>query len=1042
MSLYPKNHAAKRIDPALFRNPTAAYRGAPFWSWNCKLDRDQLLRQVAQMADMGFGGAHMHSRTGMASEYLGTEFMDHVKACVQEAKRRGLLMWLYDEDRWPSSFAGGLLTKDERFRERHLLFTPRPYGAGIGEFSDTMGGASRRENGRFLWRYAIELNSDGTLKHYRRLKENEKYRGKGALWYAYLEVCAGSTWYNNYTAGDVLSPAAMEKFVDITHEAYKRAVGNEFGKAVPAIFTDEPHFAPKRPLPDAFATPDLFWPITDDLEETYLAAYGEKLGDSFPEVIWNLPDNKPSVTRWRFHEHVAERFASAFADTIGNWCRKNGILMTGHMVAEESLRSQTTSSGEIMRHLRAFDIPGIDMLCDDMELTTAKQAQSVARQFGRQGVMSELYGVTGWHFDFAGYKGQGDWQAALGVTVRVPHLAWVSMAGEAKRDYPAAFGYQAPWWKRFPVVEDHFARLNTVLTRGKPVTRVGVVHPVESFWLCFGPLEQTHNERELREWQFKSITEWLLFKNVDFDYIAESLLPILSKKQKGKKLLVGAASYDVVILPGLRTIRGSTLDRLEAMVKAGGKVIFAGQIPDLVDAVPSQRAQKLAAKCSRVPFERPAIFQQLEEVRDIRILPGPGNVHGELHADNDVFLYQLRENGDHRYLFLCNTDRTRARHDARILIKGDWKLKHWDTMTGNTANLAATYSRGWTQLHWDAPAHGSLLLELEPGKRQKKGEDNTLPTSAAQEIARLADPLKVTLAEPNVLLLDIAQWRTRPTDNWQPREEILRIDDAARKQLHMPPRDGRMAQPWTDTSPDPVTGTLELRYEIHNDVAVSDAMLAIEDLHAVTITCDGQNVPINDTGYYVDESIRTTALPPFAPGTHELLIHIPMTRKRHVEAAYLLGDFGVTLVGQHARLTAPVRTLAWGDWTRQGLPFYAGNVTYHCELPANLPTTDLQIELRYNNPLADITIAGQTHPIAFAPFRAPLPANTTTFDITLYGNRANLLGPLHNTNKHWRWWGPTSWRTSGSNWSLEYQLRSTGLLAAPILMKKPVAGSQ
>ena len=79
-----------------------------------------------------------------------------------------------------------------------------------------------------------------------------------------------------------------------------------------------------------------------------------------------------------------------------------------------------------MRPLRSFHVPGIDVLCDAAEYTTAKQAQSIARQFGRPGVLSELYGVTNWDFDFVGHKAQGDWQAACGVTVRVPHLAWLT----------------------------------------------------------------------------------------------------------------------------------------------------------------------------------------------------------------------------------------------------------------------------------------------------------------------------------------------------------------------------------------------------------------------------------------------------------------------------------------------------------------------------------------------------------------------------------------------------------------------------------------
>ncbi|MFQ9394973.1 MAG: hypothetical protein ACLR2E_14180 [Lachnospiraceae bacterium] len=119
-------------------------------------------------------------------------------------------------------------------------------------------------------------------------------------------------------------------------------------------------------------------------------------------------------------------------------------------MGEGSLYEQTQAVGDAMRCYRAFGIPGIDMLCDFHEYTTAKQTASIVHQNGAEGMLSELYSVTGWDYDFRGYKLQGDWQAALGVTVRVPHLAWMTMKGEAKRDYPASISYQSPWWRNFP----------------------------------------------------------------------------------------------------------------------------------------------------------------------------------------------------------------------------------------------------------------------------------------------------------------------------------------------------------------------------------------------------------------------------------------------------------------------------------------------------------------------------------------------------------------------------------------------------------------
>jgi hypothetical protein len=71
--LFPRGREA--FSDALFRAPTAEYRGTPLWSWNTKLDLDVLLRQIDHLEEMGLGGFHMHSRVGLNTEYLGEEFI-------------------------------------------------------------------------------------------------------------------------------------------------------------------------------------------------------------------------------------------------------------------------------------------------------------------------------------------------------------------------------------------------------------------------------------------------------------------------------------------------------------------------------------------------------------------------------------------------------------------------------------------------------------------------------------------------------------------------------------------------------------------------------------------------------------------------------------------------------------------------------------------------------------------------------------------------------------------------------------------------------
>lgn len=460
----------KKFSDKSFENPTAEYRGTPFWAWNCRMTTEKIRESVQVLKQMGMGGGHIHCRTGMSIPYLSREFMELAAYAHEEMSREGMLTWLYDEDRWPSGAAGGLVTKDERYRMRYLVFRPVQVPGGEPVKQEQVLHAIRNKNCRLLRRYSIQLVRD-CLEGYRFLSDGEEPGDWAEVWEAYQEISDRNPWFNNQTYLNTLDKKSVQQFLTVTYERYREKLGCSFGDSIPAIFTDEPQYAMKTRLGFAGEKKELILPFTDDLEDTFIAAYGHSLLEHLPELFWELPKGKCSVIRYQYHDHVTERFVQAYADTLGDWCREQGIYLTGHMMEEQTLQSQTAVIGEAMRSYRAFGIPGVDILRDQREYSTVKQAQSVAHQYNRCGVLSELYGVTNWDFDFRGHKLQGDWQAALGVTVRVPHLMWTSMEGEAKRDFPASIGSQSPWFREYPVIETYFARIHTAMTSGKPLVK-------------------------------------------------------------------------------------------------------------------------------------------------------------------------------------------------------------------------------------------------------------------------------------------------------------------------------------------------------------------------------------------------------------------------------------------------------------------------------------------------------------------------------------------------------------------------------------------
>ena len=192
--LYKKN-SSPALTEELFKNPTAEYRGTPFWALNNYLTKEELCRQIDVFKEMGLGGFHLHVRTGLENEYLGEEYMELMKNSVTKAKEEEMLAWLYDEDRWPPGAAGGLVTKDEKYRGRCLFFTPFKAMGYSGQHDYWI---NKKDN--LLACYDVLLDSDGFLSSYKRIGENDSAEGR--KWYAFLEIQNPSGWYNGQTYAD------------------------------------------------------------------------------------------------------------------------------------------------------------------------------------------------------------------------------------------------------------------------------------------------------------------------------------------------------------------------------------------------------------------------------------------------------------------------------------------------------------------------------------------------------------------------------------------------------------------------------------------------------------------------------------------------------------------------------------------------------------------------------------------------------------------------------------------------------------------------
>ncbi len=1027
--LYKKN-TSPHLDDALFASPTSEYRGTPFWSWNCELDRGELLRQIEILKQMGFGGFHMHSRTGMATPYLSDEFLDLVSACVEKARSLGMYAWLYDEDRWPSGSCGGKVTREHPELRQRTLTAELHAPDGALECDDAVASGAPYTIAVFdVWQ-----NERGEMESYSRADAESAVPDGAVRWY-FNSYCQGfSEWYNNSAYIDTLDPDAAASFLKLTYDVYRDRLGKDFGGIIPAIFTDEPQFASKRTLSHSQASgrDRAVFPWTPRLPEFFRERYGYDIISRMPELILELPNGKVSEARYHFHDCAAEMFTRGYNDMCGEWCGKNNILFTGHLMEEPTLESQTHAVGDAMRAYRKMQLPGIDMLCNRVELTTAKQAQSAVHQYGREGMTSELYGVTNWDFDFRGHKFQGDWQAALGVTVRVHHLAWVSMEGDAKRDYPASISYQSPWYEKYSYIEDHFARVNTALTRGKPLVRVGVIHPVESYWLRFGPNDLCSQYKSQLEENFSNITHWLLAGSVDFDFICESTLPS-QYAPSAEGLTVGEMTYDAVIVPACETIRRSTLDILSEFAGKGGKLIFAGDVPAYVDAVQSDDAKALYDRCRHVQFSRTSILSALDNVRTVSIRNRDGSA-------TDNLVYQMRRDNDCDWLFIAHITQPSCSdvpHPQYITVelRDEYVPVIYDTLTGKTKRAVYRREHGSTYVDYVLYANDSLLLRLD------RCLDDAVVDSAPdvrRELVKTVDfkrPVQYELSEPNVLLLDTARFSVDGEPLSDTEEEILRADNICRLHLGMGRRNPRPAQPWTITKKPP-EHRINLEFSFDSDIALDGALFAIEHPELAEISFNGECVDTTPCGYFTDKSIKTLRLPRLCIGENKINVTLPLGERTATEWCYVLGDFGVKLNGCRKCIIEKERLLGFGSVTSQGMPFYSGNVTYTLPFTAEGGECDIRVNA-YCGAVVTVSVdGGDEHIVAFEPYVAHIghiDAGEHTAKVTLYGTRHNSFGSLHAVDFGNNWYGPDKWRTSGEGWMYEYGIRDMGIMASPVV---------
>lgn len=501
------------------------YRPIPFWSWNDELEIPELLRQIRWMHENGIGGFFMHARGGLKTPYLSEKWMQAIEACCNEAKKLGMHAWAYDENGWPSGFAGGKLLENVENRDKFLSFS--------------MGGFD--PNTRMSY-----LLTDEELLPVREGHDGEEYLN------VYLHTSPSTV--------DILNPGVVRQFLDVTHEQYKAHFGGDFSEKVAGFFTDEPQYY-------TGATP--FSPMVERyFREHYQIDIWDQLGLLFVEK------QGYEVFRYRYWLAMQRLMLDSFAKQVYTWCEDSGIRLTGHYVEEGSMAEQLYACAGAMPFYAYEHIPGIDWLGrgSGNELPP-RQLGSVARQMGKKQALTEAFACCGWNAAPGELKRIAGFQYACGVNLLCHHLLPYSEHGQRKKDYPVHFNPINPWINHhFRDFNEYFTRLGYLLSESDEPVNVAMLHPQRSAYLTYkrGTGELPSNELDIH---LRQACRQLSSRGIGYHFLDETLLEGHGFVE-GDRIGCGNCSYNYLVMPKMLTMGRHTEKLLRKFVENGGKILL------------------------------------------------------------------------------------------------------------------------------------------------------------------------------------------------------------------------------------------------------------------------------------------------------------------------------------------------------------------------------------------------------------------------------------------------------------------------------------
>lgn len=683
-----------------FLSPEGCDKPIPKWIWNAPLpqiDAEEIRRQFKGFRDRdGYGG--MMIVLWGEDGYFSEEYIQKYGQALDIAAELGLTVILWDENGFPTGFAGGELAACfPQYAARRLDMTavdvPDPAAVDLPV-----------PDGKLMAAVAMEKHTGERIDLTGSVTEGRlRCKLPGGDWEVLLFHCVAEGPFGllkgEHRFMDYLNADAVGKFIELTHQRYFDRFPQHFGSTIRYAFYDEPSF---------WRLQGRIW--TEGYNELFEAKYGDSPALLYP-ALWRDIGPDTAAARNALLGFRSELYATAFVGTLADWCGQHGIALTGHMDQEE-IANPVPLSGDLMKVFERQHMPGVDEIMAYGRGSRAyKIVSSAAVNYDKPAVMSETFGAMGEDMPVEVLYKEAMDQFAKGVNFLVPHGTWYD--NQRNVIFPPELSFRSgKFGPVLPAFHQYAARLSAVLRQGRPVADVAVLYPIASLVAgnAFGQGDAYLGGTIAGGTNYLDVGEWLSRDiRLDFHYLHPEVLDRRCAV-RGAELLLGnelmPQQYRAMVLTGSEAIHWSNVQRILSFHEGGGVVIAAGRLPaksaefghdgDVVAAMDRlfsgaadtglgwrKRTSEAGGKAYHLPEpDARTLRAALEDalpVWDVRLSRGVAAPGGNLTC-----LHKRLDGMD--IWFFANSGDTAV--DTPVLLRGRHAPELWDPHTGERGTVS------------------------------------------------------------------------------------------------------------------------------------------------------------------------------------------------------------------------------------------------------------------------------------------------------------------------------------------------------------------